>query len=183
MAIALHWTIAALIVANLLLGWTFRDFIPELRIALIRTHKSIGLTVLALTLARIGWRLAKPPPRLASHLAPVERLLARSTHFAFYVLLLALPLVGWIVASTSVPTHPVLFWGAKLPSLPFLPAPPAPRRALHGAVMVLHGDLALVFAALFALHVAGALKHHFIDGDGQLFRITPVGGPDKQKPA
>jgi cytochrome b561 len=97
-AIMLHWTIAALILFNLATGLLFDDMGKAARSALIPFHISSGITVLALTIVRIGWRLAhRPPPYLP--MAAWERELARVVHFCLYLAMLGMPLTGWAMIS------------------------------------------------------------------------------------
>lgn len=171
-AIILHWTIAALIIAQVPLGWQMGEDSPG-RFALVQLHKSIGITVLLLTLARIAWRLAHRPPPLVAH--GWEAALARFIHGLFYVLLLALPLSGWLLVSTSrvqVPT--VLFGFIPWPHFPGIGGlDAAARHALNEASESAHELMAFVMVGGFLLHVAGALKHHWIDRDGSFRRMAP----------
>jgi cytochrome b561 len=177
-AIALHWIIAALIATNLILGWTFRNFSPPLRHSILEVHESIGLTILGLTLFRILWRLSHPPPRLPSDLRGFDRRLAATVQSSFYLLMVGVPLLGWLVASSWSPPRPVYLWGAPFPFFPFLSA--ATRQGLRNTAAILHSILALMFAFLLLLHVAGALKHHLYDRQSVLFRMIPIRAFDLQ---
>ncbi len=172
-AIVLHWSIAGLIAANLLLGWTFRSFEPETRRLIMATHRSIGLTVLMLTCMRILWRLTHKRPPFPEHLGPFVRTIASAVHATLYGLTLAVPLAGWILSSSWQPPRAFRFWGLPFP---FFPEPPmsadATRALLNGAAIV-HERLAWVLAALVLLHVSGALKHQLLDRDGELGRMMP----------
>jgi cytochrome b561 len=172
-AIALHWSIAALIVLNLVIGWTFRSFEPEARRAIMNLHRSVGLTVLMLTLLRIAWRLSHRPPPLPGHLTAFERWAARAVHLAFYTLLLAIPLAGWTLSSAWRPPRPIGFWGAPFPPLP-LPAmsDSVAHQVLNGAAIV-HEKLGWALAALLLLHLLAALKHQWVDRDNELGRMIP----------
>lgn len=187
-AIALHWAIAAAIVLNLGLGWWMHEAIEESAwaaraIAAFQLHKSIGLTVLGLSLLRLAWRLAHRPPPLPDGMRVWERLAARAVHWAFYGLMIALPLSGWLYASTqwredqplAVPT---LWFGLfEVPHLLGLDELPAPRRAsLAGPLEDTHEALAWIMAGLLALHVVAALKHHWLDRDGVLASMRPGAG-------
>src|SRR5262245_1118145 len=105
-AVLLHWTIAAAIVAQLATGlWMVR----AIRIAGSQTlafhayqwHKSLGLMILVLSLLRLCWRLANPPPPLPATMTRIERKAAKTIHALFYVLMLGTPLVGWLMVSAS----------------------------------------------------------------------------------
>src|SRR3712207_2669781 len=109
-AVWLHWIIAALIVVNLLLGFFREDFERPVRAVLMGWHKSIGFTVLGLTLARILWRLTHRPPAFDSAMKGWEIGLARLVHAFFYLLLLALPLSGWLIVSTGERINPTSFY-------------------------------------------------------------------------
>src|SRR5205085_10344839 len=130
-------------------------------------HKSVGITILGLALIRLMWRGATPPPPLPDTLRPYERALARFTHAALYFLLFAMPLSGWMMSSAR--GFPVSWFGFfQLPDL-------VPKnKALYEALLTTHGTLAVVLAVVVALHVAGALKHHFIHKDDVLRRMLPL---------
>lgn len=162
-AILLHWLIAALLLANVVIAFTMedaRDLMP--------LHKSIGITVLLLTLVRIGWRLTHAAPPLPATLASWERLAARVTHDAFYLLLLVMPLLGWASASSGK-------WGtgALFGVIPWFDLPIGKSHDLHEAMGEAHELAAYLTIALIALHVAGALKHQLIDRNAMLSRMLP----------
>ena len=186
-AIVLHWAIAISVLFMLPLG-----FVMHLRAehgdasqALFdayQLHKSIGLTVLALTLVRLAWRLMNPPPPLPDHMPAWERFAARATHWGFYVLTIALPLSGWLYVSAGwsihddaplpVPTH--YFGLFEVPALLGLTQASADVRASAAeAAFTAHWLLAYAAIALAALHVAAALKHHFFDRDETLAHMVP----------
>lgn len=171
-AIILHWTIATLLIAQVPLGWQMGGMSAK-NFALVQLHKSIGITILLLTLARIAWRLFHRPPPLVAH--GWEKALARLIHALFYVLLLALPLSGWLLVSTSrIPVPTVLFGLFPWPHMPGLAGlDAASRHALHEAGESAHELMAYIMVGAFLLHVAGALKHHWIDRDGSLQRMAP----------
>ena len=127
-AIILHWLIAALLVWIVLLGWEASDVQGSAKIAPLQLHKPLGITVLLLTLARLGWRLTHRPPAISPHLKPWERRLARVVHWGFYVILLALPLSGWAMVSASklITVFPIDMFGLfNWPALSFLTNLPA----------------------------------------------------------
>src|ERR1700694_4004466 len=99
---AFHWVIAALIVVQFVLANLAGDLpIGAHKLALLARHKSFGMTVLMLAILRLLWRLKNPPPALPGHMSPLERKLARATHIAFYVLLFAMPITGWLMSSAK----------------------------------------------------------------------------------
>ena len=173
-AMALHWLIAAAILTQIGLGWYFVA-LPrgELREGLEKIHISIGVTVLLLTLVRIAWRLVNRPPPLSDHIKPAERRAAHAVHGLLYLLLLALPLTGWVME--SVGKRPIPFWTISWPHFPGLASMLAGHdaRSFKDSVEWTHGTpLVWTMVALVVLHVAGALKHQF-DGSPVLWRMIP----------
>jgi cytochrome b561 len=165
----LHWIIAGLVVVQVVLGKIADELPLGLdKLALLARHKSVGITILALAAIRLGWRLIdRPPPP-----PPMPRwqlVAARLNHAAFYLLLLAMPLSGWLMSSAS--NYPVSWFGlVQLPD--FVAADPELKDLLED----LHETLAKALVALALLHVAAALKHQFIDRDGLLLRMLPWRG-------
>jgi cytochrome b561 len=160
----LHWTMAAGILATLPIGLWIADAPPSL--ALIKwfgIHKTIGLSLLALVLLRLAWHRASPPPGPIPGDAPWADRLARATHRALYVLLLLVPLAGW-VGSSATGLDTVVFGRWTVPAI----APASP--GIERAAFAIHAAAAYALAALAALHVAGALKRSFA-GDGSLRRM------------
>ncbi|WP_439620740.1 cytochrome b/b6 domain-containing protein [Hyphomonas sp.] len=167
-AIALHWAIAALIIFMIWLGWNMDE--NETRYQL---HKSIGITILLLTVARVLWRMLNPPPALPAEMKPLEKIASHYVHLGLYALMILMPLFGWILVSISkfqVPT--VLFGAVSWPNLPFLSGLRGNELA-HVIIETLHSKGAWVIIALLALHVAGALKHEFSSEEGVLKRMIP----------
>jgi cytochrome b561 len=166
-AMLLHWLIAALMLITIPLGLYSANVEGALSDQLTNVHKLIGIAILALTLVRIGWRLTHRPPALPEAMAPALRLVARATHVAFYVILLAMPLSGWWMTSAFPKRH--AFGIPGLFDVPFLPVEMGMASA--GAAHEIHEILGWMALALIALHVAAALKHHFIDRDDILVRM------------
>ena len=178
-AITLHWVIAALVLGNLGLAWYFNTLPKLAQIAPIQLHKSIGVTVLLLTLLRLAWRLTHRTPPLPAAMPAWEKAAARATHFFFYVFMLAMPLSGWAMVSASleIKVHPIVLYG--LVPWPALPLPGLGPDQLHDARRLFHAThstLALIAYATITLHVAAALKHHFFDRDDVLARMLPIFG-------
>lgn len=176
-SIALHWIIGLAIIGNLagglLLESLFNAPDPATRrfgFTVVQLHKSIGLTVLALSLWRLGLRLRQGFPALPPHMKPWERVLARATHYGFYALMIGLPLVGWVMVSASPLNFPTSYFG--LFNWPHLPI--GTSRTVAGAAGWAHMVLGWTAIGLLALHVAGALKHHWIDRDDVLARMIPL---------
>jgi len=175
-AIALHWLIAAALLFEIGLGWRMEGPPGPQSFAVFQLHKSVGITILLLTLARVAWRLTHRPPPFPATMKRWERALARVTHFGFYVALIGLPLTGWLLVSTSKIAVPTFLYGvAPWPHVPGLAGlDPASRHGVHEAAEFGHEALVKVAYALFGLHVAGALKHHFIERREDLGRMLPV---------
>lgn len=168
-AIVLHWTIAALVLLQIGLGWAMADLMAEgsrSQYVAFQLHKSFGIGVLVLTVARVMWRVFNPPPPAPASVARWERVLADLVHKAFYVLLVAVPLAGWLVVTVSrIPIPTNLFFLVPWPNLPgFAGMAPESRMIWEGGAAEVHAVLAWTMGALVALHVAGALKHHLADG-------------------
>ncbi|HKM63509.1 MAG TPA: cytochrome b [Acidisphaera sp.] len=179
LAMALHWIVAALIVANVALAWTWK-YVPDDAVRpLIDTHKSIGITVLGLAILRVLWRAAHPPPPLPRSYSSFERAGAHAAHAALYVLIFALPITGWLHDSAwrAAPTHPMYWFGLFYwPRFGFLQGYPAAEQDhLHDVLGLVHIYFGYVLYALFTLHVAAALKHQFVDRDAELQRMLPWG--------
>ena len=175
-AIALHWLIALMIVGNFAGGLLMGDLLnspdpadKQLGFTIVQLHKSMGLTILVLSLARLGVRLAAGAPPLPFHMTSTERLLARLTHWGFYAIMILVPLSGWAMVSASPLGFPTVWFGLfEWPHLPI-----ETSRHLSGTASEVHEILAFAGAGLFVLHVAGALKHHFMDRDDVLARMLP----------
>ncbi len=165
-AIALHWVIGIAIIGNLIGGLTHDAFPKDQRAIIMGLHKSMGLTILMLTLVRIGWRLANPPPPLPVHMTGGERVLARSTHMGFYALMLAMPMTGWALSSAG--PRPLLWFG--LFDWPKLPV----DAAMRGTFGETHEILGWLMIAMIALHVAAVIKHMWFDRDDLLARMLPA---------
>jgi cytochrome b561 len=175
MSVGLHWLIAALILAQIGLGWWMNEVLPEhtpVQAYVQNIHISLGLTILVLVLVRIGVRLTHPAPPLPPEMPAWEKALARASHLLFYLLMLALPLTGW--ALVSLRQHPIHFWGLPWPHLPGVDElfGPSPSREVRHTVSHVHVYILMWIILLnLALHVAGALKHQF-DGHPVLWRMT-----------
>jgi cytochrome b561 len=143
---------------------------------LFQLHKSVGITVLVLSLLRLAWRLSHRAPPLPTTMRAWERGLAHATHVALYVIMISMPITGWIVVSTSslnIPT--LLFHTIPWPHFPLVHALSAPAKlAVNGAFDWSHVILAWGAILLIALHVAGALKHALVERDGVAWRMLPL---------
>ena len=177
-AIVLHWAIAAAIVTLIVAGLWMTDAIrqPETKNVAFRVyqwHKSLGLTVLVLTFARMAWRLANPPPPLPVGMSRWERTGAAVSHGAFYTLMLAIPLAGWAMVSASPFGLPTIVFGLfEWPHIPML-AGLEDKKPVEAIFKASHKFMAWGLLALLVLHVAAALKHHFVNRDTVLARMLP----------
>jgi cytochrome b561 len=160
---ALHWIIAILILGNLFFGFA-HDALPK-DWAVMPVHKSIGLTVLALTLVRIAWRLTHPAPPLPTAMPAWEKGAAHATHLVFYALMLILPLSGWIMSSAG--TRPLnWFFLFDVPKFAV-----GKEDAIVGLSRGAHELLPWLWVALIILHIGAALRHHFALKDDVLRRM------------
>jgi cytochrome b561 len=176
-AIILHWLIAVLLITNIGVAWYFNTLHGDAKIEPVQLHKSIGITVLVLSLGRLAWRLAVPPPELPSTMAPWEKWLSRTVHVLFYVVMIGMPLTGWIFSSASplIKVFPiVLFHAIPWPAIqPITDLPAAQMKAVNHLFVAAHGLLAKLAYVLIVLHVSGALKHMVVDRDDTAGRMIP----------
>lgn len=168
-AIALHWTIALLVIANLAIGLLHDTLLK----GTIPLHKSIGILVLALSIVRLLWRLTHRPPPLPASVKGWEKGLAHLTHWLFYLLMILIPLSGWVFTSAGDKPRPLVFFG--LFTVPALPV--GPDKSIHDMVSERHEQLAYLMIGLICLHVAAVLKHRFFDRDLTVDRMLPGAGP------
>jgi cytochrome b561 len=175
-AMTLHWLIALLVIGNVLIGFAFANLLDHKTnpyfFLIVQTHKSIGLTVLALSVLRLAWRLMNPVPALPP-MSSVLRILARGTHYLFYALIIGVPLAGWLMVSASSTGAPTMWFGLfPVPSFEFLSSLPRAERApIHENLETLHAVLAYSAAALLVLHVSAALYHQYSRHDDVLKRM------------
>lgn len=170
-AMVLHWLIALLIALNYASAWVAEGQPDAVRMQIMGNHKAFGLTILLLSLVRVGWRLTHRPPPLSESLKAWEVALARVTHGLLYGLTIAVPAAGWAMHSAFSGGKPVGFF--HLFAIPGLPL--AQDKATGGIFQEMHEVFATLMLVLLVLHVAGALKHQFIDRDGSLRRMVPWG--------
>lgn len=167
----LHWLMVVLILAAIVLGWSavsWDNAVYPLQSRLYSWHKSVGLTVLVLGLLRIAWRFIYPRPAPLSSHQRWERRVAEVVHILLYGLLLLLPLSGWLLHSAAELKSPLTWFGWF--GVPDLISQDAALQALASQV---HEALFWVLAGLLILHITGALKHHWVDGDLTLQRLLP----------
>lgn len=174
-AIAIHWLTALAIVALLIMGWAMTSMKPGsyLQFTLYQWHKSVGITILALSILRLIWRLVHKPPPLPATMPAWEKLAAKAGHALLYVLLIGLPITGWAVASASPYNIPTVLYGVlPLPHLPVLPDL-EDKRAAEQALALVHEIGGWILVILLAGHVGAALRHHFVIHDDVLVRMLP----------
>ncbi len=152
---ALHWIIAALVVTQFALAYAASGLPLGIeRLILMARHKSIGMTILMLALVRLAWRLGHPAPPLPEGMRPLEQRLARYTHGAFYVLLFAMPLSGWLMSSAknySVSWFNLLTWPDLI----------GRSDTVFAWLRGLHDTMSFVLLALAIVHVLAAFRHQF----------------------
>jgi cytochrome b561 len=175
-AMTLHWLIALLAIGNLCSGLAFADIMAHSnpwRFTIIQMHKSVGLTILVLSVLRLSWRLVNPVPPSPRGISPVLKFLERLTHYLFYFLIIAIPLAGWLMVSASPSGIPTMYFGLfQWPALPFFDGLTRPERAHYTHTFAAaHAYLAFFTIALIVLHVGAALYHHYIRRDGVLRRM------------
>lgn len=177
-AILLHWTSALCVLALIGIGlvMTHAGLAPMRQFQLYQWHKSLGITVLGLTMLRLLWRaFHRPPPHPAT--MPVhERRAAGAAHALLYLLIAGLPLTGWMAVSLSPFNIPTVLYGiVPWPHIPLasLLADPA---VAEGLLKLIHAYGAWVLTALLILHVGAALRHHLVLGDEVLRRMLPLRG-------
>jgi cytochrome b561 len=163
----LHWVIAALIATQFTLAWMADDLpLGMHKLALLARHKSFGMTLLMLGVLRLTWRLFNPAPPLPEHTSKIETFLARATHIAFYALLFAMPLTGWLMSSAK--NYSVSWFGLfTWPNLI------SPDDHWFEVLKETHDVLSNVLFAIVILHFLAALKHHFWNKDDVLKRMLP----------
>ena len=163
-----HWVIVALIITQFVLASRAEDLpLGMAKLATLARHKSVGITILALALLRLLWRLwNRNSPPLPANLKTPARGLAHLTHYGLYLLLFAMPLTGWMMSSAK--NYPVSWFGwFTLPNLV------QPDEAVFAFMKSTHGALAFALTVITALHILAALYHHFMKKDDVLRRMLP----------
>ena len=163
----LHWLMAVLLFGMLALGFYMHDLpLSPQKLQLYSWHKWAGVTAFLLVLARLGWRVTHIPPALPASMPRLMQLAAHAGHFALYVLMIAIPLSGWLMSSAK---------GFQTVWFGVLPIPDLlnKNKELGDLLALVHMGLNLLFVAVIAGHIGAALKHHFIDKDDILTRMLP----------
>ena len=161
----LHWIMAALVLTMVPLGIVIANEAGgALQERLYDLHKSIGALLIPVVIVRLIYRVMNPPLPLPADIPAIQQFAAHATHWALYALLLVQPLVGWIGTSAYPAPVPVFGW-FELPRIWL------ENRAFSNQMMALHGWLGFAIAFFAAIHIAGALQHHFVRRDRVLMRM------------
>lgn len=169
-AMLFHWTIAVLVIVN----WRLAEAGEHAAIDADKAffwgqHKAVGITILVLSVLRLGWRLMHKPPPMSDLVPKWQRVLGKTVHVIFYVMLIGLPIGGWLTISYY--GSDIDYWGLfTIPGLPVEPDMEA-GKAIGGQ----HAAGAKLLLALVALHTLGALKHTFVDKVNGIGRMLPFG--------
>ena len=163
---ALHWLIVLLILNQWVIAQRADALTGFQKFTALNWHKWFGMTILMLALIRLAWRLMNPVPDITRDTRPWERLLARLSHFLLYLLVFAMPVSGWLMSSAKA-------YGVSWFNLFQFPDLVGRDERLYELMHDLHGILFGTLCVVAALHVAGALKHHFIDRNDVLRRMLP----------
>ena len=174
-AVLLHWLVAALIVTNVLLAWTWGSLSKPTAHSVVNVHRSIGLTVLGLALLRLLWRFSHRPPAYPATYQRWESVLSHVVHGFLYLIMFGLPITGYIMDSASKASgQPIVWFGLiPIPHLgPIVQLAPAAKHHVHELFGAAHLLSAEALYLLLFLHVAGALKHQFIDREKEVQRMS-----------
>jgi cytochrome b561 len=175
-AMLFHWLVAIGVLTNIALAWTWPLVADEKVRPMIDFHKSVGITLLGLTIMRLLWRATHRPPAMPMGYKAWEVRAAHIVHWMLYFVLFAMPLTGWIMDSAykDAVTHPMPYFGLFIwPRIGFIMhLPPDTREQVHTLFGDAHEWIAKLVYVLFVLHVAGALKHQ-LEGHRELQRMLP----------
>jgi cytochrome b561 len=175
LARAFHWATFLLLLASFGIGLTMIELpLGPRKLQVYSWHKWVGVTVFLITVLRLGWRLAKPPPPFPESMPAWQKGAARVSHAGLYGLLLIMPISGWVMSS-ALGLSTVYFGLVPLPDLV------APDRELGHSLSQLHGLLGLILAILIGIHIAATLYHHFILRDDVAKRMLPFAKPSGGK--
>ena len=187
-AVVLHWLIALAIFAMLGMGYVMTDMIHldavdmTLKFKLFQWHKSLGIVILWLVAFRLAWRLTHKAPELGANFARWERYAAAFGHFCLYLLMIAMPVTGWLIVSSSPTGIPTFIFGLfQWPHIPGI----TPDEAANHVYKERHWLLAYVLLGMLALHIGAVVKHLVIDRENILPRMwfgprtAPQKNPEK----
>lgn len=169
-AIGLHWLIAFALIGSFSVGLYMVDLpLSPQKLKLYSWHKWAGVTIFLFVVLRLGWRLSHSPPEMPAAMPAWQRKVAEATHVLLYLLMLAVPLSGWLMSSAK---GFQTVWFGVLP----LPDLLGKNKELGDLLQKVHEVLNFTMAALVIAHLGAALKHHFIDRDDVLSRMLPFLG-------
>jgi cytochrome b561 len=161
-----HWLIALLVIGMIIVGFSMGSIEDtSLKSIVYNVHKSTGLTVLVLMVLRLLWRLINPTPQLPATTLVWQKIAARTSHFLLYLVLIIMPLSGWIMSTAA--GHPPNFWWIAKINCPWVPL----SKPLASFFSEVHTALAFTIATLVVIHFCGAMKHFLIDRDHVLQRM------------
>lgn len=169
----LHWLLAVLLFGMLALGFYMQGLpLSPNKLKLYSWHKWAGVSIFVLAIVRVCWRIIHRPPPRPDHVSLWLQRAAHAGHIALYALMLLIPLSGWLMSSAKgIQT----VWFGVLP----LPDLVSKDKALGDLFLATHVNLNLLFIAVLTGHIGMALKHHFVDKDGTLYRMLPAINPEK----
>lgn len=168
LAIGLHWLIALLILVSFSVGVYMSDLpLSPDKLKIYSWHKWAGVTIFILVGLRCAWRIFHRPPSQPAGMPPWQQNLATVTHLLLYVLMIAIPISGWLMSSAK--GFQTIYFGV----LP-LPDLLGKSKEVGDVLEVVHTALNYTMLALVALHVAAAVKHRLIDKDDVLARMLPA---------
>jgi len=171
----IHWVMAGLILFQLGLGVYMTNFVDDLvaQFNLTQLHKSWGAVIFALAIVRVAWRIVQPAtPELPPGLPSWQVHASHVSHALLYLLIFVLPVSGWVMSAAS-PNQDLLNIDNMVFDWFAMPDPWVPGVAwIADTAAAVHFAAALLLASLLAMHVAAALKHHFVDRDAVLVRMT-----------
>jgi len=176
-AMAFHWVIALLVIANICVGLYMGD-LPRsdpMKFTIFQIHKSIGLSVLVLSILRVLWRFVNPIPPLPAAMNPALKFGAHAAHFLLYFLIVAIPLTGYIMVSASPLGNGTSYFGLfDWPNLPLFTGMTREQlHPIHETWEDIHVYLAWSAIVLIPIHVGAALYHYFMRRDTVLQRMVP----------
>jgi cytochrome b561 len=167
-AILLHWLISVLIISNFVLAQLAEDLTRAAAAVYMDPHKAIGISVLALSMMRLFWRLGHKPPPLPDTVAPWQAKMSKVVHILLYVLMIGVPVTGWLMVAAYPGAPAVDFFGLFNIDLP-LPE----SKGLSGIGNEGHEILTKALFVLFIVHVLAALKHQFFERFPIIQRMLP----------
>ncbi|PZP56030.1 MAG: hypothetical protein DI586_05065 [Micavibrio aeruginosavorus] len=177
-AITLHWVIALMIIGQLgtgiIMGYNLVD--KSILFPMYQFHKSLGLSVLVLSVVRLLWRLGHKPPALPAHMPTWEKWGARLSHYGFYFFMIFVPFSGWVLVSTSSFGMPTMWFNLfEWPHIPGLDTmTDGTKEQVNQWSETFHVYMAYAMLGLLFLHIGAALKHHFIDKDNVMHHMIPL---------